>query len=531
MEKPEWDRKVFDNTITSKWWDEIAASGQDVTSKMMQWMIQELQFKAQSLQENGLVRLFDHGVVKSDTAIPLELQHALKEAVRPLEGVPEEQKDYHPGSDNKVIDLVHPSLFPVVYGQSKVLRDSRVNLKDCFSPAEGDTLPVPPEEQARIPQYGEKAYTWETEDYEKIKPYSRKFQWMPCEVKFTADDGCRIVSYINNLHPERNAALYEVIENVIARMIPLWDESLSHVDTRAPRIKYTDVEYLPSSEPEPIAANDEEGDSDEFCNRHEEWEKNRPIQLPEPAEFNPSAVLPSKRINLRETFGNQGLQVIVKLANIELTPEKPEYEGGTWHVEGQLNEHISATAIYYYDSENITENHLAFRHRGDASYVASVSYPQNRNEFLYSVFGFGPEVRVWCATPVTQNVGMVPTPEGRLLTFPNILQHRVSPFSLADRSKTGHRKILALFLVDPNIRILSSANILPQQEDWWKDYQQQSQHLPAGMKYLLNESPGIQTFTMDEAKAFRLELMEERKATRVEANGVFKTGQFSLCEH
>ena len=28
------------------------------------------------------------------------------------------------------------------------------------------------------------------------------------------------------------------------------------------------------------------------------------------------------------------MQVIVKLANIVLTPEKPEYGGGTWHVEG-----------------------------------------------------------------------------------------------------------------------------------------------------------------------------------------------------
>ena len=29
-------------------------------------------------------------------------------------------------------------------------------------------------------------------------------------------------------------------------------------------------------------------------------------------------------------------QAIAKLANIHLTPEKPRYEGGSWHVEGQL---------------------------------------------------------------------------------------------------------------------------------------------------------------------------------------------------
>ena len=43
---------------------------------------------------------------------------------------------------------------------------------------------------------------------------------------------------------------------------------------------------------------------------------------------------------LRKTVDLQGrrLQVIVKLANIMLTPEKPRYVGGTWHVEGELQE-------------------------------------------------------------------------------------------------------------------------------------------------------------------------------------------------
>ena len=38
-----------------------------------------------------------------------------------------------------------------------------------------------------------------------------------------------------------------------------------------------------------------------------------------------------KTVSLR----NKTVQVIVKLANIVLTPEKPEYAGGTWHVEGE----------------------------------------------------------------------------------------------------------------------------------------------------------------------------------------------------
>jgi hypothetical protein len=40
--------------------------------------------------------------------------------------------------------------------------------------------------------------------------------------------------------------------------------------------------------------------------------------------------------DLKRDYRERGLQVIVKLANIELAPEKAEYHGSTWHVEGQL---------------------------------------------------------------------------------------------------------------------------------------------------------------------------------------------------
>lgn len=40
--------------------------------------------------------------------------------------------------------------------------------------------------------------------------------------------------------------------------------------------------------------------------------------------------------DVKKTVSLRGrtLQLIVKLANIILTPEKPEYPGGKWHVEG-----------------------------------------------------------------------------------------------------------------------------------------------------------------------------------------------------
>ena len=152
-DKTDWAKKVFDESITRKWWEEIAQSGQDVTPKMMDWIVKELQWKAEILVNEGLVQVFDNGVVKSDTPVSEEIKAALKEAVMPLQNVPEEQKDYHPGSDNKVVDLVHPSLFPVVFGRTRVLPDRLLGVEDCLDRiGEGTVLPVM-ESEDNVPAY------------------------------------------------------------------------------------------------------------------------------------------------------------------------------------------------------------------------------------------------------------------------------------------------------------------------------------------------------------------------------------------
>lgn len=84
----------------------------------------------------------------------------------------------------------------------------------------------------------------------------------------------------------------------------------------------------------------EEGEGDDEYNaRFDAWndERNAAIadDLPDPHTFGPLRKPPSFKF-LQAFPGAKKLQVIVKLANIELTPEKPEYEGGAWHVEGQM---------------------------------------------------------------------------------------------------------------------------------------------------------------------------------------------------
>jgi len=60
------------------------------------------------------------------------------------------------------------------------------------------------------------------------------------------------------------------------------------------------------------------------------WEKIRDPILPEPNEF--ENVSFGRAHSLFDHFKETGLQVIVKMASIELTPEKPDFPAGGWHV-------------------------------------------------------------------------------------------------------------------------------------------------------------------------------------------------------
>ncbi|CAG7921996.1 unnamed protein product [Penicillium olsonii] len=512
-EKPQWEEKVFNDEITGKWRREIADSGQDVSPKMMDWIIKELQWKAKQLEENGYILVFDAGVIKSDSAIPEDVREALKQAVQPLENVPEDQKDFHPGTEKQVVDLVHPSLFPVIFGRTRVLADRTIGLQDCLSSVgEGDLLTSEP-----LP---------DPTGLQELA-YSKRFQWLPCDVELL-NDTCHIVSYINNAHPIHHKDLYGVIEQIISRALPLWNQSLSEIID--PRIEYKGVEYGPHP-PEPEESDGEDHDEEAFDEIHRQWRKARPIIQPEPEDFKPPVTF--EDLDLRAHFWNTKLQVIVKLANIDLNPSNPTYKGGSWHIEGQLNERICASAIYYYDCENITESKLAFRQRG-LNEMVDLNYEQNEHQFLQAVYGFGDDIWGGFNNNITQELGAVTCKEGRLLTFPNTVQHRVSPFSLADPSKPGHRKILALFLVDPHRRIISSANVPPQREDWGYEKEQAVgqvlSRLPRELQDVI-QGDSSPLMTMEEAKEHRLELMKERGLSSKENNENFESGSFSLCEH
>lgn len=66
--------------------------------KMMNWAIDDLQFKANVFKETGCITVYGGDVVKSDIAVSETVKEALETAAARLEDVPEDQKDWHPDS-------------------------------------------------------------------------------------------------------------------------------------------------------------------------------------------------------------------------------------------------------------------------------------------------------------------------------------------------------------------------------------------------------------------------------------------------
>ncbi|RYP40265.1 hypothetical protein DL767_001808 [Monosporascus sp. MG133] len=532
-DKPSWDDKVFDERIVNNWRQETAQY-QDFTDAMFDYCIQELREKAQKFKETGMVAVLDTEatVVKSDSAVPLELRDALRAAAFRLEDVPDHRKDWHPGSDDKVLDLLHPSLFPLVYGRTKVLPTGRVPLAACLE-LSGDGELTEPVEISRDTTMvlNQVVPSWCDTDREYMAAWD-EFQWLPSDVHFKEGGSVEIASYINNLHPADHEDLYRVLEQMVDRSIPLWNEAISWFQDRI-RIKVeatSNDDYLrPERGQSP--AGEIPADWDEEKNGkypktydwelYDEWfESVKVLAIPEPSpyrSFSETTSLPGAYpIDLRERFKDRGLQVIFKLANIHLTPDKPEYEGGTWHVEGALNEHICATALYYYDEENITDSQLSFRQSIAEEDMVMVPH-QGEYSSCEAYYGIQHDE----PGSLVQVLGSVATRAGRLLAFPNVLQHRVSPFRLADPSRPGHRKILAMFLVDPHVRVISTANVPPQRRDWWAEELRRSvprlAALPSEIFYKII-SEVEEPWGLEEARRIRQDLMDRRGAMNDEIN-------------
>lgn len=222
-EKPRWQEKIFDETIVEKWRAEATAMPL-ISPMAWDWCVRELRDKTVFLSEHGFIKTLETGsaCAKADGLINDNLREELLAGVKPLLDVKESAKDWHPNSNDQVLNLVHPSLFPLVYGRTHVLQEGLVGLSDCVeSCGKGNVAPEPTIE----PKKGT-GHSYRSEEISKDR-FSTRFQWLPSEVKFTGEGlEVEFTSYINNLHPTQHKGLYSTISKVISKAIPMWNEVL-----------------------------------------------------------------------------------------------------------------------------------------------------------------------------------------------------------------------------------------------------------------------------------------------------------------
>lgn len=164
--------------------------------------------------------------------------------------------------------------------------------------------------------------------------------------------------------------------------------------------------------------------------------------------------------------------------------------------------------IYYYDVENINDSKLEFR---EASNNPEYGDALDEPRYLQDVYG------IETNTLINNYKGFVKTSNNKCITFPNILQHHVKPFELTDKTKPGHRRILVFFLINPLNKIISTSNVAPQQINWYSEENR--------------KNVSSNTITFNQAKQYRLELMDERKNYMFKLSDEKYEREFSLCEH
>ena len=345
--KANWWSKIDNEIILNKWREESNCSPDifDFAINDAKWRLKNRQ---DVLFEDHTTVVEDaevHGVHQSDNLISLDLLNNLEVELKIFQSDSSYIRDEHPGSNGQVIDLIHPSLFPFIFKTSRENDDfydyengdftawaltgstyvpNDYGITDKLTRQEFETLKAevesknsPREIEALFHQLNLVNPSWNR--YSMLRKFcSKKYQWLPTELDVGSQYGeGSFRSYINNLHPINDKNLFKAIETIGLRFIPLFERVLTDLKT-----PYRPVDMYVS---------------------FSSWEQDDgTIMMENPNATDkdlPPYVEPEIRQEVVSLRGSR-LQVIVKMADIVLTPEKPEYPGGVWHVEGMENESI-----------------------------------------------------------------------------------------------------------------------------------------------------------------------------------------------
>ncbi|KAJ2867190.1 hypothetical protein GGH94_000993 [Coemansia aciculifera] len=452
--KPDWIEAINDIDVRASWAAEARAK--ELTDVEFAYVLDELEYYASLNLPGSNVRFSAaDGVWFSDTLIDAETTNELRDYVAILESVPDRQKDWYPNDHSRVLHLIDPSLFPLIYSRSKLCRQNGMSPQAALKLVEIGELPGSLDgwrKALNVTKDRGSGYYIPT-GVRCIGSYSSdKFSWLPSEFRIDDNGVVTIESYINNLHPVRHASLYPIIASVFSKFLPLLEQVVTDLaHPRKPRVNPDSDNYYKSDEPLPDADYD-------YFEKIVLWRRRATFIHPQPELF----VAPARPINPYKLCGRR-LQAVLKMSSIELTSERPIYSGEDWSVVGLANERIIATGIFFYDVANIAPASLQFR---EALSSLDIEVEQYDIESIVKAYGIEQE-QLGEEDLASQELGSVVIKDGWCVVFPNIHQYKMPELKLSDKTQSGHCKMLTFYFVDPSTRIPSTEIVPPQQQNWY----------------------------------------------------------------
>ncbi|KAJ7863870.1 hypothetical protein B0H13DRAFT_2070038 [Mycena leptocephala] len=474
--KPDWQRKAKDPLIQRKWReeaiDEIDSYKQDqLTKKMIDYVLDELDGYAKIADnDRGIERAHLTPYGNSDRLFSADKLVSL---------------DWHPGSNGKVLDLVHPSLYCIVYGRTHAYLPGKPRVPSNFR-----RVDPPPNTAAKSFMFS--------------KPL---------------DGSVKLVSPYIKIFTRRGTALfYPIIEDILSGFIHCGNAE----NGREPFVNSGRSGKYPVSGAQRASPGRKRNQtamtiwrssstSFSLMPRRHFPEANRYTEQLE-AQFSP--------VSLR----GRNIQCIVKFANIQLTPETRNITGevGTskvfihhWTIEK------STHSAPYYDEDNIDESNLSFRvPTGAPDYHDQDDF--RCVEILYGITMDDSRNPTECV----QNLGHIVW-KGRALAWPNLFQHCVISVrafrSIQTRTPQDPRHLPRRSYHRPN-RVATGCPA--QQAQWATDA---VDHAHADSTSHMAKLP--QELADMEAKEYRLNLMKERTVFEQDHTSTAYTQTFNMCEH
>jgi hypothetical protein len=204
-----------------------------------------------------------------------------------LSGLNRQLQLMHDNSSPKLLNLIDPCLYPVIYN---------VTYGDGGTP--GKLLPPDVTQSNMLIS-------------------DRKFAYLPTDVQISSSNEARFLSYINNIHLS-DKDLYKFLECSLSAFIPLFERTLTDLHrNNLSNLRIPDpCKYITWEEPEPPEFSDDEEGWTNYQREMSTWTMSRPLALPDvSAEGYPGGLEKRKHV---VSLQNRRIQVVVKCSDVKL---------------------------------------------------------------------------------------------------------------------------------------------------------------------------------------------------------------------